>query len=128
MSAHTKTALLQSRLASRGVPVSFNDAQALRRAAMTLHSWAERECGTDYGCIERDEQTGKTYWLNSTTMRRFPIADRESGALRRVAAVCKANSAHFYHQTDPRGAALYVAREPLTNQNYSSVGVCCDVD
>ena len=50
----------------------------------------------------------------------FPTA---KGALRRV----KATGLYFYHQTDPRGAALYVANVPLNNQNYSSIGVCCAV-
>lgn len=36
--------------------VSYDDAQALRRIAMTLHRWHEMECGVDSGCIERDEQ------------------------------------------------------------------------
>jgi hypothetical protein len=27
---------------------------------MTLHRWHELECGTDNGCIERDETTGKS--------------------------------------------------------------------
>ena len=52
-------------------------------------------------------------------MTRTPIADREAGALRRVRAVCAANGLHFYHQGDPRGCALYVAREPLDGSNYT---------
>jgi hypothetical protein len=35
--------------------------------------------------------------------KRYPIADREAGALRRVAKVCAELGLHFYHQTDPRG-------------------------
>lgn len=38
---------------------SFHEAQQLRRIEMTLHRWAELECGTDAGHIERDEKTGK---------------------------------------------------------------------
>jgi hypothetical protein len=51
---------------------------------MTLHRWHELECGDGNGCIERDETTGKAYWLNSYTMRRTPIADRETGARKRL--------------------------------------------
>lgn len=29
---------------------------------------------------------------------------------------------HFHHQTDPRGAALYAAKEKLNSTNYSSKG------
>ncbi len=34
--------------------ISWDDAHAMRRIAMTLHAWYELECGTDRGCIERD--------------------------------------------------------------------------
>lgn len=37
----------------------LKDALALRRIAMQLHAWHERECGIDGGCIERDEESGK---------------------------------------------------------------------
>lgn len=31
----------------------------------------------------------------------------------------------WFHQTDPRGCALFVSPQPLTDQNYSGVGVAC---
>ena len=95
------------RLKSSGI--TEKDAFALRRIAMTLHRWHEMECGLDNGCIERDEETGKAYWLNSHTMRRYPIADREKGALKRLAAL-SAKYPDFvpYVQGDPRGASLYM--------------------
>lgn len=112
--------------------ISFDDANTLRRAERTLHTWAEQECGAGNDnaswSIERDETTNKPFrcvYPHSGTMTRTPIADREAGALKRVAKVCEANGLHFYHQTDPRGCALYVSREPLTDQNYSSRGVAC---
>ena len=87
------------------------DAFALRRISMTLHAWHEMECGIDNGCIERDEETGKAYWLNSHSMRRTPIADRETGALRRLKAIMACYpTLGYYVQTDPRGAALYILR------------------
>jgi len=30
---------------------------------------------------------------------------------------------YFYHQSDPRGASLYVSKEKLTSDNYSSKGL-----
>lgn len=87
------------------------DAEALRRISMTLHRWHELECGIDNGCIERDETTGNTYWLNSHTMRRYAVADRETGALKRLAAIMsRYPTLSAYVQTDPRGAALYILR------------------
>ncbi|NBT33664.1 MAG: hypothetical protein EBT13_17660 [Rhodobacteraceae bacterium] len=121
------------RLARAKIIVTTEQANTLRRASLTLTRWAELECGdgNDHGswAIERDENgegapfmvhhhylhgKGKDY----TTRRRIP--DRERGALARVAKLCAELKLHFYHQTDPRGVALYVWGEPLTDQNYSS--------
>lgn len=81
------------------------------------------------GCIERDEATDKPYWLNSINMRRYPIADREKGATKRLNAIIAARNNRVrvsnaigdvlgpatsnvaaYLQTDPRGASLYIIR------------------
>ena len=87
------------------------DAAALRRISMQLRAWFERECGTDYGCIERDETTGKPYWLNSSTMRRYPIRDMEAGAMKRLNKIMsRYPDLSYYVQTDPRGCALYILR------------------
>lgn len=121
---------IMGRLERRGITVAREDVAALRRAEMTLHRWAEGECGdgNDYGswCITRDETTGKPYREyhpnNGNTVTRTLIADREAGALKRVAKVCAEMGAHFYHQTDPRGCALYVAKEAMTDADYSNIG------
>ena len=134
--AHYQDLAVQQRLANRGVPASLDDARTLRRAEKTLHRWAEQECGdgNDYAswAIERDETTGKPFMVyhrfTQSHSKRVAIPDREAGALRRVAAVCKALGAYFYHQTDPRGCALYVAAEPLTDQTYSTSSVACCED
>lgn len=106
-------------------------ANILRRAQLTLHRWAEEMCN---GTIQRNDPDDKIapneprrYWdrYNGTSRGSMPIPDREAGALRRVAEVCKSVGLHFYHQTDPRGCALYVAAEPLTHDNYSSKGIPC---
>ena len=84
---------------------TYDEANTLRRAEMTLHRWSEEECN---GTIQRDEDTGKTYrvWTNGTT---WATPDRETGALKRIAKImAKHNALTFYHQTDPRGCALYV--------------------
>jgi len=92
--------------------ISNDDAWALRRISMTLHRWSELECGTDNGCIERDEETGKTYWLNSMSGRRYPTPDRETGALKRLKTIMmRYPQLESYVQGDPRGAALFILRE-----------------
>ncbi len=118
MTATQATESLLASLARRGVTISFVDAEILRRAQLTLHRVAEAECG-DSGphysrCLERDPQTGKpflAYYFHDGRTVRFPVPDREKGALRRVAEVCARNGLIYYHQTDPRGCALYVGQQ-----------------
>jgi hypothetical protein len=86
--------------------------EAALQFSMTLHRWYERECGTDSGCIERDE-TGKPFWAyyGGKKRTRTAIPDRETGAIRRLTAIL-ATVPHlsYYRQTDPRGASLYIIR------------------
>jgi len=98
---------------------SRSDAETLRRVSMTLHRWHELECGTSNGAIERDEKTGVPYWYNANSRylaandpRAYSrVADREAGALKRLAKVMAAHPAlQSYVQGDPRGAALYILR------------------
>lgn len=111
----------------------YDEAQKLRRISMTLRRWHELECGTDSGCIERDEATGKPYWVyygGSGKPRRSPINDRENGALRRLARImAKAPTLSTFIQSDPRGAALYILRPGDVPQgeraeSYYSRGIC----
>lgn len=93
--------------------VSREDCEALRRISMTLHRWHERECGVDGGCIERDgrDGEGKPYWHSSLSGHRWPIPDRERGALKRLTAImARYPELRAYVQGDPRGAALYILR------------------
>jgi len=116
----------------RNLGFTYEEAFALRRIEMTLHRWAELECGDEYNrCIERDEATGKpfmTYDAGQNGKRgRYSIADREAGALRRLKIILEAcNARHArdprnsdyltaYHQGDCRGCMLYIlTRQQLT--------------
>jgi hypothetical protein len=130
---HARIARFYERMNSLG----FTDTEAwqLRRIEMTLHRWAELECGdgNDYASwsIGRDETTGKPYrcvYPHSGRSYRVAIADRERGALKRLKAIVAARNARqpavsavgqdfglshdvlAYHQGDPRGCALYLVR------------------
>lgn len=114
-----KEAIRQTQQADtlRSLGFTTDEAEQLRRISMTLRRWHERECGTDGGCIERDETTGRTFWLNSMTGWRYPVPDRETGARKRLAHIVAARNARTttagvsaYIQTDPRGCALYILR------------------
>jgi hypothetical protein len=110
----------------RSLGFTSEEAEQLRRISMTLQRWHERECGTDSGCIERDENTGEPFWSSPRRDWKERVADREKGALKRLAAILKAHSERgretgphtitrnpkleAYIQTDPRGAALYIIR------------------
>ena len=115
---------------ARGIDLNFDDANTLRRAERTLHGWAEQECGDHNDdaswAIERDEQ--EVPWRrvhpHKGPMHEHRIPDRERGAMRRVSALCARLGIYHYHQTDPRGCALYISAEPLTNSAYTN-GVAC---
>ncbi len=124
---------------------TYDEAYSLRRIEMTLTRWAERECGDGSNwAIERDEVTGKPFnvYHGEGKARRYPIADREAGALKRAAAICAARNARAYpdatpgsamtthglnavvpyHQTDCRGCALYIiTRAQLAGDKIDSV-------
>src|SRR3990167_8610343 len=133
MSARNDTISLQYRLFNAGVTsITFDDANTLRRAELTLQRWHELECGdgNNYGSweIERDDNgDGPPFMVHhhyqhgngKDTVTRTRIADREAGALRRVAAICARLGAHYYHQTDPRGCALYISAEPFAPFDYT---------
>ena len=133
MTARTDTYAIMQRFQARGLTISFEDANTLRRAELTLQRWGEMECGSssDHASysIERDEVTGLPYrciYPHTGPMRRYRVADKEKGALKRIAEVCKRNGLHYFHQTDPRGCALYVSNQPISDNDYSSraIAVC----
>lgn len=141
---HERRERLLSTLQSLGF--TLNQSEALRRISNTLRRWHELECGDGHGCIERDEVTGRAYYRNQYTGRLSPIADRERGALKRLAAIIRnrndrqpmetvdgktvrPSSVSTYIQTDPRGAALYILRPGDVPEGgdvgaYYSRGVC----
>jgi hypothetical protein len=123
----------------RSLGFTAEEAEALRRISMTLHRWHELECGTGEGqvsrSIERDgnEPDSRPFMrvqyptANGYHDSRYPVADRETGARRRLAKILKARNERpiqgqewdyygklgelqAYIQTDPRGAALYIIR------------------
>lgn len=109
------------------VMLESSTVRAMRRIEKTLHRWAEGECGDSHErgswCIERDE-TGRPWHVylshTSTKPRRTPINDKEGGAIKRMNAITKDAGLFWHHQTDPRGCAVYIGTEPLTDENYNS--------
>jgi hypothetical protein len=142
---------LYQRLGALGF--TYDEAVALRRIEMTLQRWAEAECGdsNEYRSwsIEREEKTNKTLRVISScgadrrtwVTKRYPIADRETGALKRLKAIvdarnsreCPPNAAIIpYHQQDCRGCMVYLIRaadvkdgESLDSIYTRGLAVCC---
>jgi hypothetical protein len=112
------------------IGVNYQDADKLRLIERALHRWAELECGdsNDYSswAIERDDENEKPYFVRHVYARgivggqtyRTPTADREAGALKRLSKIM-ANypSLTFYHQTDPRGCALWLVKKSDVSPN-----------
>lgn len=95
--------------------IGSSDADALRRAAITLPRWYKNECGcsNDYAnwAIERDESTGLPYLVThphqtGAKSRRRRIPDREKGARLRIAMIAARIGAVATIQCDPRGWPL----------------------
>lgn len=116
-----------------GVQLSMDDAQTLRRAALTLQRWSELRCGIEATdnklatiSIEQDDNTGQwfRYWRGHLAGKYTTLKQREpnryTGAEKRIRATLKPHGLYFYVQSDPRGAPLYVSDKPIDDSNYSS--------
>ena len=119
------------------------EAEKLRKISMTLQRWHELECGTDGGCVERDD-SGKAFWRSQYSGKLSPIADREKGAKKRLGHIIGMRNTREwaflgwpmaqveikpYIQGDPRGAALYLIRpddvpDGKSVDSYYSRGIC----
>ena len=134
MSTQKRKFELFARLQALGF--TYEESEQLRRIEITLSRWAEAECNGD---IQREELRGpageyvgegKPYrvYEQGSRAKRYPVADRESGALRRLKAIVdirntrevegratEPRSVVPYYQGDCRGCMLYLlTREQLT--------------
>jgi len=113
--------------------LSYEDAVAVRRIALTLHRWFELECGDGNDraswAIERDAKTNIPYFVRHhfaglpvgaiTTRNRIP--DRETGARKRLDKImAKYPALKAWIQTDPRGGTIYLCKpEDATDSLYT---------
>ena len=119
MTKRQKTALFFDRMTNLGF--SHAETDALLKAERALTRWAELECGISDAnrsvSIYRDEETGKPFYRveyrvgNEWKTRTEPRRDTEKAALQTVARIMESKPGfRAYHQTDPRGVALYLIR------------------
>jgi hypothetical protein len=124
----TRRTALENALMTLGF--TRDESAALRRISLTLRRWFELECGVDGGGIERDAKTDRPYFVASASGRRWPVADRERGAMRRLRKIMEQHpDLGYYIQPDPRGAALYILRPSDVPANaraesYYTRGLC----
>ena len=120
--------------ALRNHGVTQDEVDTLLRCSRALHTWAEHECNGD---IERDETTGKTSRVLIDRIGErcghYRTPDRETGALKRAAAIAEAHGLTIYHQGDPRGCCLYLLRpgdvvEGSTADSCYSRGIAVCID
>ena len=96
---------------------SLPDILALGRHARAMHRWDELLCGTAQGHVERDETTGACVFVSATCRyvdphdprARKSVPDRGANAWRKAQSImARYPSMVAYHQTDPRGASLWI--------------------
>lgn len=94
MRATIETVNLFDRMRELGF--SHEETETMLRAERALRRWGEQECG------------------DST--RRYPIPDREASAKRRIGKIMGRHpDLWFFHQSDPRGCAVWVGRKADVN-------------
>lgn len=104
--------------------VTLDDAQSLRRIAMTLVRWFELECGDSDNykswAIERNPDDKPFMVVHShhgePKTYSYRLSDREAGARKRLAAImAKYPDLTYYVQTDPRGHSLFILTKAQVN-------------
>lgn len=76
----------------------------LMRLEKVLNTWQTHVCN---GTKERDDKNGRVYWANSGE-RYGRTPDLETGAIKRITAICNEHNLEWYEQSDPRGCCLHI--------------------
>lgn len=100
--------------------IEYRDAKALVSISRTLHRWDERECGDGRGCIEWDESGNgpKPLWRNAYTGEAHPIRNTYKATIARLKKIMVNYPAlTAFHQSDPRGASLYIVPNDRIPEN-----------
>jgi len=117
--------------AKKTAPHPFNatEWETLKRLARTLHKWAEDECNGAIQWEGIDEETPRRYYADSHGCYSKPgpiIRNKEQECLKTAARLVAAHGLSIYHQSDPRGVALYVYNaadaKGRIDELYSSIG------
>jgi hypothetical protein len=118
----------------RRLGFTADECEQLRRISLTLRHWGERCCNEDIE-TRNDGSAWLTPHYGVGPGKPYRVPNREAGALRRLDRIFAPHVGRltYCHQTDPRGAALYVVERArmdsrgITDANldshYISVGM-----
>jgi hypothetical protein len=115
--------------ATKTAPFSAAEWGSLKRLASTVHRWNEDESNGAIQWEGDNEETPRRYYLDDYGTYTKPgpvIVDKESKALESARKIASKHGLSIYHQTDPRGIALYVYNaaeaKGRIDELYSSIG------
>lgn len=115
--------------ATKTAPFTAAEWASLLRLAKTIHKWNEDECNGAIQWEGDNEEIPRRYYLDNygTYTRPGPIiVDKEKPSLESARKIASKHGLSIYHQTDPRGVALYVYNaadsEGRIDELYSSIG------
>ena len=110
-------------------PFNATEWETLKRLAKAIHQWNEDESNGAIQWEGENEETPRRYYLDDYGTYTKPgpvIVDKESRALESACEIASKHGLSIYHQTDPRGIALYVYNaadsKGRIDELYSSIG------
>ena len=130
-SPHPKATVTNKQFLIRNYGITDHSWRVLRDCEKNLHKWAEDECN---GRIQWDDKTGEPHLYRKDkwgdyTCKGQPTFNREDFYLDIARKQAARYGLLIFHQSDPRGCALYVydkqdlerSKYPI-DQCYSTVG------
>lgn len=94
---------------SREVGLDKNKYNALRRVSHGLHKTSEASANGEIEEKGYMKEVGKHFSKAEALRKKIHGKDAKK-------------KMHYYHQTDPRGTALYASKERMNQMNYNSKG------
>jgi len=115
--------------ATKTAPFTAAEWASLKRLAKIIHKWNEDECNGAIKWHGDNEETPKRYFQDRYGCFTIPgptIQDKEKQSVESARKIAARHGLSIYHQTDPRGVALYVYNaadsKGRIDELYSSIG------
>lgn len=116
-------------MATKTAPFTAAEWASLKRLAKIIHKWNEDECNGAIQWEKDNEETPKRYFQDRYGCFTIPgptIQDKERQSIESARKIAARHGLSIYHQTDPRGIALYVYNaadsKGRIDELYSSIG------